>query len=111
MAKGGLGNMGNMMKQVQQMQAKMEKIQAELEEMEIEGTAGGGMVKAVVTGKQDLVSITLDPEVVDKDDVEMLQDLIVAAVNQAKEKAAEIQAEHMSAVTGGLNLPGLNLPF
>ena len=111
MAKGGFGNMGNMMKQVQQMQAKMEKIQAELEEMEIEGTSGGGMVKAVVTGKQDLVSITLDPEVVDKDDIEMLQDLIVAAVNQAKEKAAEIQAEQMSQVTGGLNLPGLNLPF
>lgn len=111
MAKGGFGNMGNMMKQVQQMQAKMEKLQAELEEMEIEGTSGGGMVTVTVNGKQDVLAIKLDPEVVDKDDVEMLQDLIVAAISQAKEKAAEIQAEHMSEVTGGLNLPGLNLPF
>ena len=107
MAKGGLGNMGNMMKQVQQMQAKMEKIQAELEEMEIEGTAGGGMVKAVVTGKQDLVSITLDPEVVDKDDIEMLQDLILAAVNDALAKSQEMVTEEMSKLTGGMNIPGL----
>lgn len=105
------GGMGNMMKQFQQMQAKMEQMQAELEEMEIEGTAGGGMVKAVVNGKQDIVSITIDPEVVDPEDVEMLQDLIVAALNQAKEKAAETQAEMMSGLTGGLNIPGLNLPF
>ena len=105
------GGMGNMMKQFQQMQAKMEKMQAELEEMEIEGTAGGGMVKAVVNGKQDIVSLTIDPEVVDPEDVEMLQDLIVAALNQAKEKAAETQAEMMSGLTGGLNIPGLNLPF
>ena len=105
------GGIGNMMKQVQQMQAKMEKVQAELEEMEVEGTSGGGMVTVVVNGKQDVVSLTIDPEVVDKDDVEMLQDLIVAALTQAKEKAAELQAEKMSDVTGGLNLPGLNLPF
>lgn len=105
------GGMGNMMKQVQQMQAKMEKAQAELEEMEIEGTAGGGMIKVVVNGKQDLISIEIDPEVVDKDEVEMLQDLIVAGINNAKEKAAEKQAEVMSQVTGGLNLPGMNLPF
>ena len=107
----GKGGLGNMMKQVQQMQAKMEKVQAELEEMEIEGTSGGGMVKVMVNGKQDVLSVTLDPEVVDKDDVEMLQDLIVAAINQAKEKAGEIQAEHMAQVTGGLNIPGMNLPF
>ena len=108
MSKGGLGNM---MKQVQQMQAKMEKLQAELEEMEVEGTAGGGMVKVIANGKQDIISVTIDPEVVDKDDVEMLQDLIVAAINQAREKAQELQQKHMAEITGGLNLPGMNLPF
>lgn len=105
------GGLGKMMKQVQQMQAKMEKMQAELEEIEIEGSSGGGMVKVVMNGKQDLVSMTIDPEVVDKEEVEMLQDLIVAAINQAKEKAAEKQQEMMSSVTGGMNIPGLNLPF
>ncbi|TET96963.1 MAG: YbaB/EbfC family nucleoid-associated protein [Candidatus Zixiibacteriota bacterium] len=108
MAKGGLGNM---MKQVQQMQAKMEQMQAELEKAEVEATAGGGMVKIVANGKHDILSITIDPEVVDKDDVEMLQDLIVAAVNQAHQKVQELQAEQMSNITGGLKIPGLNLPF
>ena len=108
MAKGGLGDM---MKQVQQMQAKMQQMQAELEQIEVEGTAGGGMVKVVSNGKQEIVSVTIDPEVVDKDDVEMLQDLIVAAVNQSRQKVQEIQQEQMSALTGGLNIPGLNLPF
>ncbi|UCE23672.1 MAG: YbaB/EbfC family nucleoid-associated protein [Candidatus Zixiibacteriota bacterium] len=108
MSKGGLGNM---MKQFQQMQAKMEEIQAELEQTEVEGTSGGGMVKAVINGKLDVTSITIDPEVVDPDDVEMLQDLIVAAISQAKEKAQQLQQEKMSALTGGLNIPGLNLPF
>lgn len=105
------GNIGNMMKQVQQMQAKMEELQAELLEMEIDASSGGGMVKVVVNGKGDMISIEIDPEVVDKEEVEMLQDLILAAINQAKEKAAEIQAEHMSSLTGGMNLPGMNLPF
>ncbi|NOY87911.1 MAG: YbaB/EbfC family nucleoid-associated protein [FCB group bacterium] len=108
MVKGGLGNM---MKQVQQMQAKMEKIQAELGNIKVEGTSGGGMVTVVANGKQDIISITIDPEVVDKDDVEILQDLILAAINQAKQKAQEIQSEQMSALTGGLNVPGLNFPF
>jgi len=108
MTKGGLGNM---MKQVQQMQAKMEEMQAELEKAEVEATAGGGMVKVVANGKHDILSITIDPEVVDKDDVEMLQDLIVAAVNQAHQKVQELQAEQMSNITGGLKIPGLNLPF
>lgn len=106
MSKGGLGNM---MKQVQQMQAKMEKIQADLEKLEVEGTAGGGMVTVIANGKQDILSIKIDPEVVDKDDVEMLQDLILAAVNQAKQKAQDIQQQQMAELTGGLNLPGL--PF
>jgi len=108
MNKGGLGNM---MKQVQQMQAKMAEMQAQLESAEIEGSAGGGMVKVVVNGKNELRSITIDREVVNPDDVEMLQDLIVAALNQAREKAHEIQQQQMSSLTGGLNLPGLNLPF
>ncbi len=107
----GKGGLGDMMKQVQKMQAKMEQMQAELEEMQVEGTSGGGMVKVIANGKSDIQSITIDPEVVDKDDVEMLQDLILAAVNQAREKAQETQAEHMSGLTGGLNIPGLNLPF
>ncbi len=107
----GKGGVGNMMKQVQQMQAKMEKIQAELEQTEVEGTAGGGMVKVTANGKQDVVSITIDPEVVDPDDVEMLQDLILAAVSQARAKAQELQTEKMASLTGGLNIPGMNLPF
>lgn len=105
------GQLGNMMKQIQKMQAKMEEIQNQLELETVEGTAGGGMVKVVANGKQDILEITIDPEVVDPDDVEMLQDLIVAAVNQARQKAAELQSEKMSALTGGLNIPGMNLPF
>ncbi len=105
------GGLGNMMKQVQQMQAKMEAIQAELEQSRVEGTSGGGMVKVVANGKQDIVAITIDPEVVDKNEVEMLQDLVLAAIGQARQKAQELQAEKMSSLTGGLNLPGLNLPF
>ncbi|MCK4632847.1 MAG: YbaB/EbfC family nucleoid-associated protein [candidate division Zixibacteria bacterium] len=108
MSKGGLGNM---MKQVQQMQAKMQQMQDELAKLEVEGTAGGGMVKVVSNGKNEIVSITIDPEVVDKDDIEMLQDLIAAAVNQARQKVQEIQQEQMSSITGGLNIPGMNLPF
>lgn len=108
MSKGGLGNM---MKQVQQMQAKMEQMQAELADARVEATSGGGMVTVVANGKQEIVSITIDPEVVDKEDVEMLQDLIVAAVNQAREKAMELQTERMASITGGMNLPGLNLPI
>ena len=108
MVKGGVGNM---MKQVQQMQAKMEAIQAELEQTEVEGTSGGGMVKVVANGKQDIVSVTIDPEVVDPEDVEMLQDLILAAISQARTKAQELQSEKMAGLTGGLNIPGMNLPF
>ena len=108
MSKGGLGNM---MKQVQQMQAKMEELQAELEKAQVEGTAGGGMVKVIANGKQDVLSIVIDPEVVDKEEIEMLQDLIVAAINQAKQKAQELQSEQMAGLTGGLKIPGLNLPF
>ena len=100
-----------MMKQIQKMQAKMEEIQSQLAESEVEGTAGGGMVKAVANGKQDLLEIKIDPEVVNPDDIEMLQDLIVAAVNQARQKAQDLQNERMAELTGGLNIPGMNLPF
>ena len=100
-----------MMKQVQKMQGKMAEMQAQLESTEVEGTSGGGMVKVIANGKNEILSITIDPEVVEKDDVEMLQDLIVAAVNQSREKVQELQMEQMSGMTGGLNIPGLNLPF
>ena len=103
MAKG----FGNMMKQVQKMQARMMEIQEQLAEERVEGTAGGGMVKAVANGKQEIVEITIDKEVVDPDDIEMLQDLIVAAVNQAQKAAAELASERMAEVTGGLNIPGM----
>ena len=100
---------GNMMKQIKLLQQKMQKIQEELAEKTVEGSAGGGMVTAVVNGKQELLGIKIDKEVVDPDDVEMLQDLIVAAVNQALKKSQEMMNEEMSKLTGGLgiNIPGL----
>lgn len=107
----GKGGLGDMMKQVQKMQAKMAELQEELAKTEVEGSAGGGMVKVVANGKNEIVSITIDPEVVDPEDVEMLQDLVLAAVNQASEKSQQLQSEQMSQLTGGLNIPGLNLPF
>ena len=103
--------MGDMMKQVAKMQRQMEEIQNELAEKTVEGSSGGGMVKVIANGKQDIVSIKIEKEVVDPEDVEMLEDLILSAVNQAREKAGELQAESMGALTGGLNIPGLNLPF
>lgn len=101
------GNMNNMMKQVQKMQQQMGSVQKELEEKEVEATSGGGAVKAVVNGKRQLLSIQISPEVVDADDVEMLQDLILTAVNEASKKAEEMMEKEMSKVTGGLNLPGM----
>lgn len=103
----GGGNMGNMMKKVQKMQQQMEAAQREIEEKEIETTSGGGAVKVVVTGKKELKSIKIDPEVVDKDDVEMLEDLVVAAINEAFRKADELSQNEMKKVTGGMNIPGL----
>jgi hypothetical protein len=101
------GNMNNMMKQVQKMQQQMAEVQKELEEKEVEATAGGGAVTAVVNGKKELLRIQISPEVVDPEDVEMLQDLIVAAINEASKKAEEMTEKEMSKVTGGLNLPGM----
>lgn len=109
MSKGGfpgMGNMNNMIKQAQKMQKEMMKVQEELEQRQIETSAGGGAVTVVVTGKKELVSINIKPEVVDPDDVEMLQDLILAAVNEAIRKAEEMVNGEMSKLTGGLGLPG-----
>lgn len=106
-----MAGLGDMMKQVQKMQAKMEEMQSQLEQMTVEGSAGGGMVKVTTNGKNEVLSITIDPEVVNKDDIEMLQDLIVAAINQARQKVQELQSEQMANLTGGLKIPGLNLPF
>jgi DNA-binding YbaB/EbfC family protein len=100
----GLGNLARM---AQQMQAEMARIETELAGMRIEGTAGGGAVKATVTGKQELVSVTIDPDVVDPNDVEMLQDLVTAAVNDALRASQETAREKMAAVTGGMRIPGL----
>ena len=101
--------MGKMMKQAQQLQARMLKLQEELAEKTVETSAGGGMVKVVANGRQQLVSIQIEKEVVDPDDVEMLQDLVLAAANDALTKAQEMAAEEMNKLTGGLNLniPGM----
>jgi nucleoid-associated protein EbfC len=103
---GGMGNMNNMIKQAQKMQKDMMKVQEELELREIEASAGGGAVTVIVTGKKELVSIKIKPEVVDPEDVEMLQDLILAAVNEAIRKAEEMVSSEMGKLTGGLGLPG-----
>lgn len=99
--------MGNVMKQAQKLQAKMQRLQEEMAEKTIETTSGGGMVKVVASGKQQVVSIQIEKEVVDPDDVEMLQDLILAAVNDALLKSQEMVTREMSKLTGGLNIPGL----
>ena len=95
------------MKQAQQMQERLLKAQEELETATVEATAGGGVVTAVVTGKMKLVSLTIDPEAVDPEDVEMLGDLVMAAVNEALQKAQDLAQEKMGGITGGLKIPGL----
>jgi DNA-binding YbaB/EbfC family protein len=99
--------MGNLQPMAQQMQQEMLRIQSELESTTVDGSAGGGVVKATVTGKQELVSIVIDPSAVDPTDVEMLQDLVVAAVNDALRASRELAEQKMAAVTGGLRIPGL----
>ena len=99
--------MGNMMKQAQKLQAKMMRMQEELAEKTVETSAGGGMVTVVANGKQQVVSIQIEKEVVDPDDVDMLQDLVLAAVNDALTKSQEMVSAEMSKLTGGLNIPGL----
>jgi DNA-binding YbaB/EbfC family protein len=107
----GMGNAGNMMKQMQKqavgMQKQMESIQASLKERVIEASSGGGMVTVHVNGKQELLSIKIDKEVVDPDDVQMLEDLILAAVSQGLKKSQEMYQEEMGKMTGGMNIPGM----
>lgn len=103
----GIPNMGQLMKQAQQFQNKISKLQDELGEQTVEASAGGGMVSAMVNGRQELLSITIDPEVIDPEDVEMLQDLIIAAVNDALSKAKNMVNDEMAKVTKGLNIPGM----
>ena len=99
--------MGDLLKQAQKMQARMQKLQEELAGRTVEATAGGGMVTAVANGRGELVSVKVERDVVDPDDVEMLQDLILAACNEALRKAREMVQEEMSKLTGGLKIPGL----
>ncbi len=103
--RGGVGNMNQMLKQAQAMQAKMMKAQEELKEARVEGNAGGGMVSATVNGQGELVGVKLSKEVVDPEDVEMLEDLILAAVSDAANKAREMMEQRMVSLTGGMKLP------
>ncbi|MBO4473796.1 MAG: YbaB/EbfC family nucleoid-associated protein [Clostridiales bacterium] len=112
MAKGGFrggfgmgGNMGAIMQQAQKMQRDIEVAKAEIDALEVDATAGGGVVKIVISGTHEIKSLTIDPSAVDPEDVEMLQDLIIAAYNEASRKLAEISAEKMSKATGGAKLP------
>lgn len=99
--------MGDLVRQAQMMQKKMSQMQEDMGKRTVEATAGGGMVTAVVTGAQDLVSIKIDKSVVDPNDVDMLQDLVLAAVNDAMKKAKEMAAAEMQQLTGGMKIPGL----
>ncbi len=99
--------MANLQRMAQQMQQEMTRVQAELDTATVDGSAGGGVVRATVTGKQELVSVTIDPSAVDPADVEMLQDLVVAAVNDALSGSRRLAEQKMAAVTGGLRIPGL----
>ena len=112
MARGGFpggfggGNMNNLMKQAKKMQEQMVKMQEELEEKTVEASVGGGVVSVVANGKKEIIEITIKPEAVDPDDVEMLQDLIMAAVNEATRKADEMAQAEMGQLTGGMGMPG-----
>lgn len=100
-------DMGKMMKQVQKMQSQMSEVQEELAEKKVEATAGGGVVKVVANGNQEVVDITIEPDAVDPEDVEMLEDLILAATNEAMRKVQDMASEEMGKLTGGMDIPGL----
>lgn len=102
------GGQANMMKRLQQMQDDMARVQKECEEAEYKASAGGGAIDVSVNGKHQLVSVKIQPDVVDPEDVEMLEDLLVAAVNEAMRKADETMEREMGKITGGMNIPGLN---
>jgi len=103
----GLGNIANIMKQAQQMQGKLGEMQEELEKEEITATAGGGMVTVKMNGKQKLTSIKIDPEIINKEDPDMIEDLVLVAINEAQDRVQEMVKEKMGGLTGGLNIPGL----
>ena len=103
------GGFGNMMKQAQKLQVQMMALQEEVGRKKVEATAGGGMVTVEANGKQEIVSIKIDPEVVSKDDVQMLEDLVLAACNEALRKSRELVAQEMGKLTGGLKIPGLGM--
>lgn len=109
MARGGFpgGNMNNMMRQVQKMQKDMQKAQERIEEMEFTSTAGGGVVEAVVNGKREVLSVKIDEDVIDPEEKDMLEDMVVAAINDALKKAEKTTQDEMGKLTGGLNIPGL----
>ena len=105
-------NLSGLMKQASQMQAKMQEMQARLEAMEVEGTAGAGLVAVTLTGKGDMKRVKIDPKLADPAEMEMVEDLIVAAHTEARRRIEEIMAEEMAKVTGGMQLPGgMKLPF
>jgi DNA-binding YbaB/EbfC family protein len=103
--------LGGLMKHIQQMQSKMVQAQSELEQVRVTGTAGGGMVQATMNGKQELLELKIEPDVIDPKEKEMLEELVVAAISQAREKAAQAQQEKLGEVTGGLPIPGLGGGF
>jgi DNA-binding YbaB/EbfC family protein len=102
-----MANFGKLMKQAQEMQAKMAKLQEELAQMEFEVSSGGGMVTVKMNGQQEVLDISIEEEVFKDGDKEMLEDLIVAAINEARQKAADVAKEQMASLTGGMNIPGL----
>jgi DNA-binding YbaB/EbfC family protein len=104
---GNIGNMGNMMKKVQKLQGEMAKLQEELKTRTLESTAGGGAVKVTVNGEKQVLSVKIDPAAVDVDDIEMLEDLVLAAINEAIKKVDDMMAQEMGKLTGGLKLPGM----
>ncbi|MGC9328421.1 MAG: YbaB/EbfC family nucleoid-associated protein [Candidatus Hinthialibacter sp.] len=106
---GNLGNIANLMKQAQGMQKKLTELKDELEKEQVSASSGGGMVSVVMNGKQKLVSLKIDPTVVSPDDVGMLEDLILVAVNEAQDRVQELVKERMSSITGGLPIPGMDL--
>jgi DNA-binding YbaB/EbfC family protein len=99
--------LGNILKQAQQMHAKISQLQEEMAGKSVEASSGGGMVKIVMNGRQEILSVIIDPEVVNREETEMLQDLIAAAVNEAIRKSHEMMEEEMKKITGGLSIPGL----